>query len=71
MDESIKVKLVAKKDFVLGDMFDNEHSIKQGDELYGEQANMKGLKLVSIIINGQDMYYFKSWVEEFFEIIEL
>lgn len=70
MDEIVSVKLVAKKDFVLGDMFNNEHNIIKGQELFGEKANLKGLKLVSINIDGYDMYYYKSWVEEFFEIVE-
>ena len=71
MDEVIAIKLVAKKDFTLYDMFDNEHDIKQGDELIASRANMKGLKLIFIKIDGQEMYYFESWVEKFFEIVEL
>lgn len=71
MDEVVKVRLVAKKDFVLGDMFDNEHNVKQGQEFYGEKANLKGLKIVAIRIDGNDMYYFNTWAEEFFEIVEL
>lgn len=71
MDEVITVKLIAKKDFILYDMFENEHNIKQGDELVASKANMKGLKLIFIKIDGQEMYYFESWVKEFFEIIEL
>lgn len=71
MNDVINVKLVAKKDFVLGDMFGDEHSLKQGDTLNGAKANMNGLKVVSIRIDNTDMYYFQSWVEEFFEIIEM
>ena len=71
MEEAIKVKLIAKKDLILGDMFDGEHGILEGEEFHGEKANLQGLKIVAINIGGNDMYYFQSWVEEFFEIIEL
>ena len=71
MNETISIKLVAKKDFILGDMFGEEHEIKLGDVWYGQKTNMNGLKIASIKIGDTDMYYFQSWVEEFFEIIEM
>lgn len=66
----VMVKLIAKRNFELYDIWEERTFVNTGDEYDGVMVETGGLRFITVRLANGDAAYMASYLEEFFEVKE-